>query len=231
MSTSEGYRLDQLQRKAKAAFTRANPAYWKKVQGNPELAVQAKTVHDWARWIALRMETHIHKHSQKWIAQEAVKVFEERGRPDFEHPSPSWAIDQPVNVSYLEEARRRVQSRTQGRMSRINTAAERMLQAQEVRNRVPDLQATVLEIVKQTQEKRDKTNRHFNMNRARWVSEEQEKGSDNPEKDVYQRHRQRMVGINDTEHSLIRQAFKDHGHVLPERQEKTFVQNFNQAMG
>jgi len=149
----------------------------------------------------------------------------------FNHPRLSLAFGQPGNVSYLEEARRRVQSRIQGWMKRINTAAERMLQDQEVRNRVPDLQEKVHMIVARTQAVRTKATCHFNRYHQNWISRERHLGSRNPACDACARHQKRFERINQAERMLIQQTFKEHGKPLPVQQERAFVQDFDQAMG
>jgi hypothetical protein len=228
------HRLDEIKGKAKAAFAKANPEIWKKIQGDPEKIQQAKEIRERARYIRLRMKTHIYKNRQTWVSQEAVRILEEHGRQILKYPRPSWALDRPFGVSYLEEARRRVQSRNQMRMQRINTAEDRMklavIQAQESGRRAPDLESRVLKIVSRAQELRANAKKEFRLNRNRWLHEARERGANNPERAVFTRQRDRMAQIDQDEQKQIRQAFKAHGQALPERQEKALVRDFNHSM-
>ena len=234
MITIDGKWLEEREGQAKEAFERANPDFWNMVQGDPSKIALTKRIDERVKSIRLRMQTHIHKHRQKWISREAVKVFEERNQSALEHPRPSWVNDLPGNVSYLEESRRRVQSRIQQRMQRINAAGERvqtrLIEDQKTPKLVPELQSEVLKIVERTQEMRKTANRHFNMHRDRWMSHARDRGSDNPEQGIYARHRQRMDRINNAEHNLIHCVFKGHGQSLPEQKEHIFARAFNQAL-
>lgn len=228
------HRFDEIKGQASEAFAKANPEFWKKIQADPTKIYLVKEIQDRASYLRLRMKTHIHKHSQKWVSHEAVRILEEHGRQILEYPKPSWALDRPFGVSYLEEARRRVQSRNQIRMQRINTAAERMqanvIQAQESGRRAPDLESRILKIVSRAQELRANTKKEFKLNRNRWLHEARQGGAIHPEREVFTRQRDRMVQIDQDEHKLIRQAFKAHGQALPERPEKTLVRDFNHSM-
>jgi len=89
----------------------------------------------------------------------------------------------------------------------------------------------VQSIVARTQAIRTQTNRHFTRHHQGWIDRERAQGSSNPARDVFARHQGRVERINNAEQHLIRQAFKKHGHSLPERQEKTLSYDFSQMMG
>jgi len=139
------------------------------------------------------------------------------------------------HVSYLEEARRRVQSRNQMRVQRINTAAERMqtavIQGRENGRPGPSLESQVHEIVSRAQEQRAEAKNDFTRNRNHWLNEARDRGSNNPERDMFIRQRERMVQIDRDEHRHIRQAFQKHGKTLPEKQKQTLVRDVHHVMG
>jgi len=98
MMAPKTHRLDERQGEAKEAFGQANSEIWKKVQGDPAKIEQVKAIQDRARSLRLRMETHIYKHRQTWVSQEAVRILEEHGRQVLEYPRPSW-VNRPFSAT------------------------------------------------------------------------------------------------------------------------------------
>lgn len=232
--SSQPHRLDELQGLAKTAFFQSNDEIWERVQGDPPKIHRVKEIQDRAHSLRLRMKTHIYKHSQQWESQEAIRILEDYGRSVLEYPRPSWISETLGTVSYLEEARRRVQSRNQMRMQRINTAKDRMekgvIQAQVSGRRAPDLESRVHRIVSHTQELRAQAKKDFKHNRDRWLREARTRGTSNPEQDVLTMQRDGLAQIDQDEHKRIRQAFQTHGQVLPGQQNKDRTHDHGQVM-
>ena len=235
MAVNDPEKLELLKQHSKRALEQVNPEIWKNLQNDLEKIKQARHIENRARALRERLKEHIEKHKKNWVAREVVKQFEKDQHLTLEHPIPSWALNQSSNVSYLEEARKKVNSRIKSRLKRISQIEQRMknrlVQAQEKRRAEFSLKSEVHYIVGRTQNIRARARAHFAKNRDNWIENVRNKGSESPEKEVFQRHHQRLSNIDKAEHRLIHQAFKEHGQSLPETQKRSLTQDFNQAMG
>lgn len=230
MTTTDPEQLELLKNHSKREFDRVNPEIWNKVKGNPEKIEQAMAIQDRMSAIKERLHNHCKKHRTNWVAQEVVKIFTERERLNLEHPAPNWAPN--PQISYLEEARQRVQNRINTRFKRIPEIGKR-LQSNFVNDQVntnETLKSKVMSIVDRTQEVRDKARIHFARHKDIWIKKAQQRRSQNPQMDVYQKQRERLSRIDKAEHRLIHQAFKEHGRSIAEEKDQTMTQEFNLAM-
>ena len=235
MATTDPEKLELLKLHSKRAFENANPAIWKKLQNDPEKIKQVRNIESRARALLKRMKDHIEKHKKNWVAREVVKQFEKDQHFTLEHPIPRWALNQPHNVSYLEDARRLVNGRINNRIWRISQIEQRMknrlVQGREKTRTDFSLKSEVHYIVGRTQTVRAKARAHFAKHRDKWIENARNRGAESPEREVFQKHYQRLSSIDKAEHRLIHQAFKDHGQSFPQKQERSMTQDFNQAMG
>lgn len=229
------HRLDELRGQAKEAFARANPEIWKKIQGDPTKIGQVTEIQTRTSRITRRFRDHVKRHRQHWVGLEIVKIYEERERHGLDYFAPGWALNLPVNESYIETARLRVEQRIQGRLTRI-TEAGKTMQARIADRRVftpvdKMLGKKVNRAIHRIQKVRDKARAHYRMNRDLWIQKAIERGSKSPMRDVTQRQQERMNHINEAGERLMYQVFKEHNRALPQQKEKTHTQDFAQTMG
>lgn len=222
---------------AKQAFEEANPAIWNKIQGQPVIIQEVKNIHDRTETLMQRMQDHVDQHRQNWVGREAVRLLEEHGGRSVDAPRPSWVSDIPVNFSFLQEARRRVQLRIDGRMGRIAEAGKRM-EAQVATDRVPArdhgprdpvLRQEVQTIINRTQIARNKARSHYAKHRDGWLKNAVGRGSDNPKMEVFHGQQARMQRIDRAGDRLIRDLFQDHNRTLPKSKDTALVQDFSRA--
>lgn len=128
MTSTNPKALEKIKHQAKKHFEQSNPKTWGKFAGDAEKIAQARKIEERALVIRKKIAEHCKKHRSEWVAKETVIVFEEYQKPILKHPKPNWALDQPANVSYTEEARKRVQRRIQTRIKRVGKI-ERNMQA------------------------------------------------------------------------------------------------------
>jgi len=240
-------KLQSLKHHSKKAFEKMNPEFMKNVQGDAEKIRQVREVQERAEMIRKQLATHCKKHRSEWVAKETLKVFDEHQKPTLKYPKPNWALDQPANISYTEIARKRVQLRIQGRIKQIGEI-ERNMQLRITRNAEVAqslqsgseenihknsfyLKSDVHLIVARTQMVRAKANAHFANHRDQWIENARKQGAISPERDVFQKQNQRLFRINQAEHRLIHQTFKDHGQSMPQEQTPTIKRDFDQTMG
>ena len=235
MTTNDPEKLELLKQHSKRAFENANPEIWKKLQNDPEKIKQARNIENRARALHNRLKEHIEKHRKNWVAREVVKQFEKAQHLTLEHPIPEWALNQPNNVSSVEEARRKVNGRINNRILQISQIEQRMknrlVQDQEKRRADFSLKSEVHYIIGRTQVARAKARLHFANHRDKWIENARNRGAKSPEREVFQKHYQRLSNIDKAEHRLIHEAFKDHGQSIPHTQKQSMTQDFNQAMG
>ena len=237
MATTQPERLEQLQGQARQAFEKANPAIWKTIQGQPEKIEKVKNIQDRVQHITHRLNAHAEKHREVWVAREAVKLLEEDGRVVLEHPRPNWARDLPGHLSVLQEARNRVQSRIEGRMTRLAQAGQHM-EARIASNQVPErnhgprdpaLRREVQAIINRIQIMRDKARAHYAKHRDAWLVNAARRDSENPKMDVWHRQQARMRRIDRAGDYLIHELFADRHRSLPATRDTTLVQRFTQV--
>ena len=126
MTTNNPEKLELLKQHSKRAFENANPEIWKKIQGDLSKIKQARNIESRARALRLKLIQHCKKHRRNWVGREVLKRFEKDQLPALDHPAPKWALNQPNNISYIEEARRRVHSRIRNRLNRLSKIEQRM---------------------------------------------------------------------------------------------------------
>lgn len=235
MTTNDPEKLELLKQHSKRAFENANPEIWKKLQRAPEKIQQARDIEDRAKNLRLKLTRHYKKHRKNWVAREVLKQFEKDQHLNFEHPVPKWALNQPNQISYIEEARRLVYGRFRNRLIQISRMEQRMkaqlVFGKEKTQNPTDLKSKIHDIVGRTQSVRAKSRKHFSRHKDQWIKRGREKGSQNPEREVFKKQHERLSRIDKAEHRLIHQAFKDHGQSLPQTQKPSLNHDFNQAMG
>ncbi len=234
MTTNDSKNLEILKHHSKRAFDNANPEIWKKIQGDLNKIKQEINIESRAKALRLKLIQHCKKHRKTWVAKEVLKQFEKDQLPVLNHPAPKWALNQPNNISYIEEARRRVNDRIRNRLEQLSKTEQKMkLQLVSGRERIQkptDLKSKVHAIVNRTQSIRTKSRKHFFQHKEQWIKSAQDKESKNPERDVFKKQRERLARIDTAEHRLINEVFKDHGQSLPQTQKPSITQDFNQAM-
>ncbi|MFQ5716161.1 MAG: hypothetical protein ACE5GQ_03565 [Nitrospinales bacterium] len=134
-------------------------------------------------------------------------------------------------MSYTEEARKKVQNRITNRMNRISEIKQRMqnrLAFGHDENQNPtNLKSKVIFIVNRAQSIRAKSRQHFSRHKDQWIKTAQERGSRNPEREIFKRQRNRLSRIDKAEHRLIHDAFKEHGQSLPQPRKQNITHEFN----
>ncbi len=247
MTTTDPEKLEQLKHHTQKAFALANPQNWNKVRDDIQYIEQSKKLKDRGQAIRKRFADHSKKHRSNWVAKETVKIFNEYQKPILNHPKPNWALDQPANISLMKEARRRVHFRIENRIKRIgqieDNLQKRLLQNPEShRQKTPDnkqpifnrktlhLKSDVQMLVSRTQKVRNQAREHFNRHMKEWIDRARQRGSENPERDIFQKQLERLSRIDKAEHRLIHQPFKEHGRSIPQFKDKSMTQDFNLAM-
>jgi hypothetical protein len=118
-------KLDSQKGKAKMDFQNSNPSYWSALLQNPEAIPHLKAHDTRVQGIKARLAEHIQAKRMQWVADEADKIWWERGKPRLSHPAPKWAGRQPYET-WLEQAKRNVQRRIEVRFESLSTIDERM---------------------------------------------------------------------------------------------------------
>ncbi|MDX2085748.1 MAG: hypothetical protein SFZ03_10225 [Candidatus Melainabacteria bacterium] len=118
-------KLDAMKGTAKMDFQKSNPPEWSKLLQNPEAIPHLKAHNTRVQGLKERLAAHIQAHRMQWIADEADRLWRERGKPRLTHPAPNWAGSQPYET-WLEQAKRNVQRRIEGRFEQLSTIDARM---------------------------------------------------------------------------------------------------------
>ena len=232
MSITNERKLKDLSDKVKTAFTKANPNWLKRVQGNEKAISAARQLEDRTKTLEETMHTHCQKHKQQWIAKETVKVWEEREQVNLDHLTPLWG-GEPNHNSYLQEARQRIHRRIKGRMRRIRSISQQM-QSNLLIEHQPDMTYTLriqLHYIKnRARNVREKAKDHFTRNKNQWIENAHRKGDRKPERTVFKRLNQRINRIKTAQKNMLRNAYEKHKHPVPEKyQQQTLTQDYNQS--
>jgi HD-GYP domain-containing protein (c-di-GMP phosphodiesterase class II) len=126
MTTTNPEELKKLQQRYQKAFDRSNPKFLQNIQGDEKKLKAVREIGERSQVIQKHLAEHCRKHRSQWVARETVKVFEENQNPVMNHPKPNWVLEEAVNVSYIEEARKRVNQRIQTRIIGVGNIGRNM---------------------------------------------------------------------------------------------------------
>jgi len=195
------------------------------------------------RKVRSKLNEHIQRHRQQWIAKETVKVWEERREAIYPHPTPPWA-GEPVGEGCLQEAKRRVNGRIQYRHKLIEKIEQSMQSALITRHHEHRLvqdkgyakQAIALKVhhtIERASVLRAKTRKQFQLSQRNIVSYGRKHGIRAAEV-MRTRCEQRIKRIERASLSVIRQAFEEHNQPVPAHYQptwgKSLTKEFNQQI-
>lgn len=123
-----------LKGRQQAAFRRANPDAFGRVDGNRNAVEQLGLIDRRTAMIRERVRAHFQKYQESWVAREAIAIWQKRAGFTNEHPVPDGAPGKYVAQSIMMEARKNVRARVGQRLTRVSMVKTRMENAV-VRNR------------------------------------------------------------------------------------------------
>jgi hypothetical protein len=160
--------------KAKMDFQNSNPSYWSALLQNPEAIPHLKAHDTRVQGIKARLAEHIQANRMQWVADEADRLWRERGKPKLTHPVPKWAGRQP-HETWLEQAKRNVHRRIEERFARLFDIDEQMCKEIIHRPKTQDIQPVLL-VEAKARRARNHTAASYRNHRAEtsYVTEPQE---------------------------------------------------------
>lgn len=221
-------KLDAMKGTAKMDFQKGNPPEWSKLLQNPE-AIPVLKAHDTrVQGLKARLAAHIQAHRMQWVADEADRLWRERGKPRLTHPAPNWAGAQPYET-WLEQAKRNVQRRIEGRFERLSTIDERMREEIINRPKPREIEPIVLIDAKARHVRRQAVN-YFNSQSEANLQIQETPRSRERELENFDRLDKRFTRIERARDKMISRLEPSAQETLAREPKTTLKQSFGQEM-
>lgn len=203
-------------------FQTANPEYWAKLQSNPEGVRHVREILQFTEETVTQWKDEQSETFRMRVAEEAVKVFEERTNQKLTPQSPGGVINLS-SESLLEEARKRVISSDRREQEAIeqqglvavniaaNISEKKMEELKMSEEEQTHFKADLHKAVDTAQKARTQSRRLFFQERENLIDEAKAAGSQQPEKDVGQAQAKIMADIDRQEHKDIHTVFETYG--------------------